>query len=361
MRFCKWLGVLVPLLAAMAACDDFSLETDPAHRDSGQLCWVLDHSVLTKSSPEEIPDTNDFLLTIRNAEGRILYEGKYGDSPQALDVEEGYYTVSIISVTFDNPAFARPQYGDEQVVKVPKGQSVTVRLCCSLKNAGIRLRTGPDFLEAYPDGILFVKQGSAKLKYQYRETRVAYIKPGSVSVLLNSSGQDQTLFTRDLEAREILTVKISAPEHGNGKSSISVQTDTTKLWEDEYFVIGGGSGGGNQNPGSSYSVADAFHHSGEEGVWVTGYIVGGDLTTAGKTVKTNGITKNTHLALADRSSVTDKASCLAVELPAGKVRETLNLVDHPGLIGKRVSVKGNLVEKYFGTAGMKSTSAHEFR
>ena len=357
MRPLKWLGALLPLLVFLASCDDFAPKDE---RGNGQLRWVLDHGVLTKANAEEMPDTNDFILTVRDASGSILYEGTYGASPQVLDVEEGYYTVSIVSVKFDNPAFSKPQYGDEQVVKVPKGQSVTVKLCCSLQNAGIRLHTGPDFLTAYPDGVLFVKQGDVKLKYLYRETRVAYVKPGSVSVILNESGKDQTLFTRSLEAREILSVSISAPEGGNGKGSIQVQTDTSKVWAYENYVIGGGGAGGGQQ-GSGYSVAEAARHIGEEGVWVTGYIVGGDLTSAGKTVKTSGITKNTHIALADRSSVTDKESCVAVELPAGKVRDAINLVDHPNLIGKRVRVKGNLVEKYFGTLGLKGASDYELR
>jgi len=355
MRFCKWLGVLLPLLAGLAACNDFAGE-----KEDGQLRWVLDHGALTKATVEEMPDTNDFILTIRDASGSILYEGAYGASPEVLDVDEGYYTVSIVSVRFDSPAFSRPQYGDEQVVKVPRGQSVTVKLCCSLKNAGIRLRTGADFLTAYPDGILFVKQGDVKLKYLYRETRIAYVKPGAVSVILNESGKDQTLFTRSLEEREILSVSISAPEAGGGKGHISVQTDTSKVWDYEHFVIGGGNSGGGQQ-GGSYSVAEAARHVGEEGVWVTGYIVGGDLTSAGKTVKTSGITKNTHFALADRSSVTDKEACVAVELPAGKLRDTLNLVDHPNLIGRRVRVRGNLVDKYFGTVGLKSTADYELR
>ena len=89
-----------------------------------------------------------------------------------------------------------------------------------------------------------------------------------------------------------------------------------------------------------------------------GYIVGGDLSTAGTTVKTSKLTKNTHLAIAARASVTAKASCVSVELPKGKVRDALNLVDHPDLIGSRVYLKGNLVTSYFGTTGLKGTSEY---
>lgn len=349
---------VLPLLAALTtACEDFGLAGS-----QGELRWTLDREVLTKAS-SEIPDTNDFILTITDSKGKTLYEGSYGDSPQALQVDPGSYTVNIVSIPFTSPAFSRPQYGDEKVVVVKSGQSVDVRLECTLLNAGLRLRIAPDFLTSFPDGVLYVKGGNARLMYSYKETRIAYFKPGEVSVTLYNEGKDQTLFIRQLEPREILSVSISAPGNSQGTSSIRVALDTTKTWTSDSFVIGGNGGGGNSGSGETdaYSVADAAAHVGEEGVWIYGYIVGGDLTASGKSVKTQDIGKQTHLALAGRSSVTDKASCVAVELPSGKVREALNLVDHPDLIGQRVYVKGNLVDKYFGTTGLKGTSDYALK
>ena len=104
------------------------------------------------------------------------------------------------------------------------------------------------------------------------------------------------------------------------------------------------------------SVSDASSHIGEDEIWVYGYIVGGDLSTAGTTVKTSKLTKATHLAIAARSSVTAKASCVSVELPKGPVRDALNLVDHPDLIGSRVYLKGSVVASYFGTTGLKGVT-----
>ena len=145
--------------------------------------------------------------------------------------------------------------------------------------------------------------------------------------------------------------------------------DTAKVWNHESYVIGGGGSGsgsgsggsgGGDDPGSeldnAYSVSQASDHVGEDGVWVFGYIVGGDLSTAGTTVKTSKLTKPTHLAIAARSSVTAKASCVAVELPKGAVRDALNLVDHPDLVGTRVYLKGSIVASYFGTTGLKAVS-----
>ena len=274
-----------------------------------------------------------------------------------MEVEPGSYTVKAISAQFSTPAFASPQYGDEQVVVVEEGGSVSVHLECSLLNCGVSLKISPDFLSSYPDGVLYLKQGSTRIMHAYTEKRTAYFFPGEFKLSLHNEGKEQTLLTRSLSARDILTIKISAMPQNQVSGGISVAVDTTKNWLGESYVIGGDNGA---NPGediaNAISVGDAKNHIGEKDVWLYGYIVGGDLTAKGKSVKTEDITKDSHLAMAARSSVTDKASCVAVSLPTGKVREALNLVDHPELIGTRVYVKGNLVEAYFGTTGMKETS-----
>lgn len=352
MKNAKLLTFLTLALAA-ASCDDFGFLTPPPQ--PGTLCWKIGTDSATKGL-SDIPDTNDFILTVRDASGKILYHGPYGDSPATLEVQPGSYTVKAMSSEFVTPAFGTPQYGDEQVIVVPEGQKVSVHLDCTLRNCGVTLRISPDFLTSYPDGVLFLKQGSSRLMHAYAEKRIAYFFPGEFQLTMYNQGKDQTLLTRNLAARDILAIKISAPAQTSG--SIGIAVDTTRNWLFEDYTIGGGDSGGNSglDVSSAISVGDASKHTGENGVWLYGYIVGGDLTANGKSVKTSGITKGTHLAMATRSSVTDKASCVAVELPSGKVREALNLVDHPELIGTRIYVKGNVVESYFGTTGLKGTS-----
>ena len=367
----KRLWALLPLVAALGACDDFGLRSG----GQGELRWIIGDSGSGTRAATEIPDTNDFILKVSDAGGKILYEGAYGDSPESLLVDAGSYTVAVHSIEFTAPGFSRPVYGDEQVVVVKAGATVTVRLDCVLENAGVRLQVAPDFLTSYPDGVLFLKSGDTRLMYGYSEKRIAYFKPGPISLVLNNRGADEILLTRTLDARTILTLSISAPHGGAAAaSSITVAVDTAKVWNHESYVIGGGGSGsgsgsgggtgggtgGGDDPGSeldnAYSVSQASEHVGEDGVWVFGYIVGGDLSTAGTTVKTSKPTKATHLAIAARSTVTAKASCVAVELPKGAVRDALNLVDHPDLIGSRVYLKGSIVASYFGTTGLKSVS-----
>lgn len=342
----------------LCACDDFSLD---GSKGSGTLFWSMDpvvRVVSTKASAE-IPDTNDFILKVADSSGKLLYDGSYGDSPESLEVDAGTYSVSLRSGPFDKPEFASPQYGDDREVQVRGGESVHVKLVCRQVNSGVRLRIDPAFLTYCPDGVLFVKSADGRLMYSYTEKRIAYFNPGKVSLILYEEGKDKELLSRDLLPSEILTVNISAPADPASGLSISAAVDTSRIWTTEDYVIGSGSGG---NSGSdameAISVADAASHAGEKDVWVYGYIVGGDLSSTGKTVKTEGITKATHLAIASRSSVTAKASCVAVELPKGAVRDALNLVDHPDFIGTRIYVKGNIVSSYFGTTGLKSTSEY---
>ena len=363
----KRLWALLPLVAVLGACDDFGLRSG----GQGELRWIIaGNGADTRAASAEIPDTNDFILKVSDAKGKILYEGSYGDSPESLLVDAGSYTVAVHSIEFTTPGFSRPVYGDEQVVVVKAGATVTVRLNCTLENAGVRLQVAPDFLTSYPDGVLFLKSGETRLMYGYAEKRIAYFKPGPISLVLNDRGADEILLTRTLDARTILTLNISAPYGGTAAtSSITVAVDTARIWNSESYVIGGGGSGSGSGSGSSggdddsgtgldsaYSVAQAADHIGEDEIWVFGYIVGGDLSSAGTTVKTSKFTKATHLAIAARSSVTTKASCIAVELPKGPIRDALNLVDHPDLVGSRVYLKGSLVASYFGTTGLKAVS-----
>ena len=337
----KKLLLLFPLLAGLGACDDFSLL--PPKEEMGELRWVLEEIPSTKT---ETPDTNDFLLSIQDAEGHLLYEGTYGDAPAYLPVSPGAYTLKVVSIPFTVPAFERPQFGDEQVVVVPSGETVTARLVCTMLNAGLRLQPSPAFQEAFPGGEIYVRQADTQLKYSYEEKRTGYFLADAVSAFLYHQGNEQALFTRQLAPREVLTISLEVSEPG---SQVSISVDTTRNHTGEDYVLL-----------NAFSVSHARAHVGEKGVWAYGYIVGGDLTSAGKSVKTEDISKTTHLALAENSSVTEKAACLAVELPKGALRDALNLVDHPELIGRQIYLKGDVVGSYFGTTGLKSTAEYQF-
>lgn len=119
---------------------------------------------------------------------------------------------------------------------------------------------------------------------------------------------------------------------------------------------------GSGSASEPYSVAKAlavYGTGGAKEVYVTGYIVG---SVDGQNIKDGAhfsteAASATNILIADSAKETDLAKCIPVQLPSGAVRSALNLAGNPANLGKQVTLKGN-IEKYFGVAGLKSTSAY---
>lgn len=309
-------------------------------------------------------DTNDFILSVVNSSGASLYYGSFGAAPQKLITSAGTYTISAKSTEFYTPLFSTPQYGDSKVAVVSAGKECRVLLECQQLNCGIRLSIDPDFLTEYPQGVLFLKSAEGKLMYGYSEDRIAYFRPGSISLVLNDAGKESTLATYNLEARQIMNVKlqVSASSGQTISSGIHISLDTTRVWTSDSITIGGGSGSA-PDKGSekedALSVSQAKYLAGSTDVWVYGYIVGGDLSSS-KCSFELPFTSRTNLVIAEKSSCQDKEDCLSVQLSTGSVRDALNLVDNPGLLGKKVFLKGDIVESYYGIQGIQAISDFSF-
>jgi hypothetical protein len=121
-------------------------------------------------------------------------------------------------------------------------------------------------------------------------------------------------------------------------------------------LIGGGSG----QDKKILTVAQAKGSVGEEDVWVSGYIVGGDLTSSSASFESPFFSR-TNIVLGPKSSTSSKDQCLSVSLPSGEIRESLNLVDNPSLQGRKVCLRGDIVESYYGITGVKNISDYELQ
>ena len=342
------------LLPFMAACEMLG---DGTSGKEGELAISFDGGQIEDTrAAAEIPDTNDFLLYVADSDGNVIYEGYYGDAPESMMLKSGSYNVRALSGEFSKPAFSSPQYGDEQCVVVNSGETVSVKLLCSQMNSGVRLKTSPDFLAAYPGGSLVLKSSGGSLMYSYSEKRIAYFKSGNVSLALSQGGSDQTLMTRWLEPGEILSlgVGVSSGANGAGHKEISIAIDTARVWIEDNLVIGGQSVGGG-SADDPMGITQAMSSIGKEGVWVRGYIVGGDLTSTSGSFE-EPFNSRTNIILGPKSSTVNRSSCLAVQLPSGTVRDNLNLVDNPGLKGKKVCLKCDITASYFGLVGLKNVT-----
>ena len=354
-RFFKLFCFLFP---AFVACDMLG---DGPDSKKGELRVAFGYlpSEETRAAME-MPDSNDFLLCVTDAEGAIIYEGTYNDAPESVIVNEGTYAIKVRSREFTKPEFSSPQYGDEQVVVVKAEETVSVKLICSQVNSGVRLKISPDFLVVYPDAALVLKSAEGSLMYSYSEKRIAYFLPGKVSLVLSEGGTDNVLLTRSLGAGEILSLGVGVsqkkdPFTGLYRDDISISIDTSRVWIEENFVIGEDDKNGTTAE-AAMSIAQAMVSAGMEDVWVRGYIVGGDLSNTSGSFE-GPFKSDTNIILGPKSTTNNRSSCLAVQLQSGsKVREDLNLVDNHGLLGKRVCLKGDIVESYYGMIGLKSVT-----
>lgn len=300
-----------------------------------------------------IPDTNDFILNVSDSKGNVLFHGNFGSAPENIIVSPGTYTVSAESEAFNEPLFDAPRFGDTQVVVVLPGEKAMVRLSCTQTNCGIRLNLASSFVKAYPEAHLSLNSAEGKLFWGLSESRTAYFLPGTVTLTMTDSGVEQTVFTRTLQARQMLVVGIGAAGSASASGGIDIQVDTTREWLSEELLIG--DGGEGKDISLAFGVAQAKQHIGAEDVWVTGYIVGGDLSSS-KCSFEPPFSSRTNLVIAARSSVKDKESCLSVQLSKGDVRDALNLVDHPENLGRQVWIKADIVSSYYGIPGLQNIS-----
>lgn len=326
-----------------------------------ELSFGPSYKAMTRAGVE-IPDTGDFILTVREPDGNVVFQGRYCDSPEKIKVKAGSCQVSIISEEFSTPAFSKVQYGDDQCVMVPSDGVVTVRLVCAQINSGIRLKIAPEFLTACPNSVLFLKSESGKLMYGYSEKRIAYFPPGNVSLIMLTGQQEETLLTRSLLAREILTIGVGAvasSASSPAREGISIQIDTSRVWTEDNYVIGGEPSSGGA-PDESMTIAQAKASIGAKAVWVSAYIVGGNLTATSARFDPP-FTSKTNLLIGPRSTIMDRESGMSVSLPASSIRDDLNLVDHPDLLGRKIMLKGDIVEAYFGLPGIKNITEYKFQ
>lgn len=353
-RFFLALPILAVLAPVLSSCESLF-----PSMGKGELLLRFSASVQTRASGLSVPDTNDFILTVLSADGTPVYEGPYGLSPETIEVSAGEYSVKAVSCTFERPEFGTPQYGDARSVIVESGKRSYVDLVCHQINSGIKLNIAENFLTSFPNGTLFLKSDDGKLMYGYSEKRIAYFRPGEVALVLSDGVEDRELFVRRLESREILSVNISAPSPVSSSIPVSIQLDTTRYWSFEDYSIGDGEG--LQLPDSGVcNIQQAKAMVGSKGVWVRGYVVGGDLSSS-KVSFEGPFSSRTNIAIASRASVTEKSSCMSVQLQKGDIRDALNLVDNPDILGREVFIKGDIVQAYYGIPGIQNITEYRLK
>lgn len=296
-------------------------------------------------------DTSNFILSIYSQDGSKVYDGKYGKRPESFTVKSGCYNVKLLSKEFGVPEFNNEIVGDSQDIVIEKGKTFTVDLLCRQMNAGVRVSFSDAFKKHFPALGLYIQGLDGGIQYPYNEQRFCFFQPGPLDFYLRRQSSDSLLFTRNLNAADMLSFNFEWSENTT-RSNFSVRIDTSRNWQTDRY-----------NPGSiipegALTIEQAKEKLGQKNITVFGYILGGDVKESSfRTGPPFSVSSN--LLLAPSMSERYRNNCFAIELPSGAVRDALNLVVHPQLIGSAITVTGTIVEQYFGYIGMKSTKACE--
>lgn len=310
-----------------------------------------------KSAP--LPDTNSFVLTVADLEGKVYYYGLYGERPESILLSEGTYEVSLVSADYSVPAFESPQWGAEVLVDIIANETSRVLLECSQINAGIRIKFGNRYRELFGTSPLRIVQGDKSLLYTVGEERYAYFPPGEALFEIVTDGETKPIFKRSFRSGVNLTINLDASSD-SGESIFEVTVDTHAIYETEYILTDGTFfEEDGLTPKTAFCIDSAARHVGDT-VWVWGYIVGGDCTASNVNFFTEDITSSTHIAIAASLSASKRSECLAVELSKAAMRTELNLVDNPQLKYKKIYLRGK-VANYMGSwPGIKNLSEYRF-
>ena len=114
---------------------------------------------------------------------------------------------------------------------------------------------------------------------------------------------------------------------------------------------------GNGTETEPLTVEQAIAKASAAGSWVTGYIVGANSGAPDYTFITDPtqITIASNIYIAATPTETDQSKCMPIQLPVGAVRTAINLADNKTVIGKQVTLYGD-IDTYFSQPGLKNTS-----
>lgn len=296
-------------------------------------------------------DTNSFILTIYSTGGEKVYDGPYGERPQEIVVTPGGYDVGLYSRRFNPPMFDTPVFGDEQTIVVGENEQASVSFNCSQVNAGVKFTFANDFKAQFPGSGVYIGQGEEKLAYDYTQTKYAYVSTEEFQLLYNKGGVDTVLLEKQLNAGQMLNLKLTYSASRTTASVFKIEIDTTRDWVSYNYNVG------LKIPTGALSIAEAKERVGEKGVKVFGYIFGGDPSTSSIRVGPPFESK-TSIVIAPGMSERERSNMFVVELPSGSIRDALNLVNNPDNLGRPVVVTGSIVASYYGYPGIKSTKSY---
>lgn len=112
------------LIAGLASCDNHNY--GPEIQARGQLSFaglkveVDDSEVLVESRADDALNLADFIVTVTDNQGAIVFQDRFGSLPEVLDLLVGSYTVSVESHEVQPAEFNKPYYKGSLNIAIEK-------------------------------------------------------------------------------------------------------------------------------------------------------------------------------------------------------------------------------------------------
>ena len=133
------------------------------------------------------PPVEDFAVTLSEAMTGVSYTwSRYSQFSQNQQYIAGDYTVRVDYGSIDNEGFDSPWFTGEVPVSISAGEVANVEVMATLASTVVSISYTDAFKAYFSDwSVMAHSAGGAYVTFERDETRVAYLRPGDVSVLLN--------------------------------------------------------------------------------------------------------------------------------------------------------------------------------
>ncbi|MDR1156150.1 MAG: DUF4493 domain-containing protein [Bacteroidales bacterium] len=345
----KQVLLLILSLGVMCTCS----EKETSEKGTGYLTLNISQGTSLKSDVE----ITDFTLRINDGHADAVKE-RIADLPAEIVLPVGTYTIEAYSLEFSDPKFEMPFYSGKTTVDIEAGETTEASLVCSQGNAGVKVVWAGEFSTKYSTYQAQINCDAGYLNYSSTESRTGYFLPGTVSISILADGQTINGGTITLAAKDMVTVTLRPKETPSGNLSIDLSVDETVNSREVEVIVDPEYTGANSET-NPYTIAQAIARQGENGVWITGYIVGSK-PSSGYDYVNSDTWQATNIVLADDITETGDTNCIFVELGSGTYRNSLNLKDHADNLHRQIVIKGNLAA-YQSRSGLKNPAAFSFK
>lgn len=169
-------------------------------------------------------DVSDFIVKINDAKGAAVYNAKYGELPDVVELASGDYTIDVISHNVEKAAWEKPYYCGSQKFSITKDRITDIgTIVCKFSSIRVTVRFTKELRELLGNDVFVrvVANDNGELVFTRDETRSGYFEAveGSSTLIATLTGTimgqsfSKTVPLTDVKAghHRIITFGIKGP------------------------------------------------------------------------------------------------------------------------------------------------------